>query len=98
MARSRSHLAGCGGDLHHGAAELLLFHSASRELEGSEEEDGALPNIVEREKRLHASDKVRASQRKHLKVGRSVLELTLSLLYSNVFNDGIQDEETFDIN
>lgn len=50
-----------------------MFHSAGRELEGSEEEDGALPNIVEREERLHASDKVRACQRKHL----SVLELML---------------------
>lgn len=77
MACSRSDSAGRGGNLHHGAAELLLFHSAGRELEGPEEEDGPLPDIVEREKRLHASDKVCACQRKHLKVGRSVLELSL---------------------
>lgn len=66
MARSRSHLAGCSGHLHHSAAELLLLHSAGRELEGSEEEDGTLSNIVEREERLHASDKVRAGQGEHL--------------------------------
>lgn len=75
MACSCSHGAGRGGDLCYGAAELLLFHSAGRELEGPEEEDGALPNIVEREERLHASDKVRACQRKHL----SALELFISL-------------------
>lgn len=69
MARSRSHLAGCSGHLHHSAAELLLLRSAGRELERSEEEDGMLPNVMEREKRLHASDKVCAGQRKHLKVG-----------------------------
>lgn len=68
MACSCSHGASFGGNLCHGAAELLLFHSAGHELEGPEEEDGALPNIVEREERLHASDKVRACKRKHLRV------------------------------
>lgn len=66
MACGCSHLAGCSGHLCHGSAELLLLHPAGRELEGSEEEDGTLPNIVEREKRLHASDKVCAGQREHL--------------------------------
>ena len=80
MARSRSYLAGCGGHLHHGAAELLLLHSAGGKLEGSEEEDGTLPNIMEREKGLHASDKVCAGQRKHLKV---CWDLHWSFVYSS---------------
>lgn len=67
MAHSCSHFAGGGGCLHYGVAELLLFHPAACELEGSEEEDGTLPNIVERKRGLHASDKVCVSQRKHLK-------------------------------
>lgn len=67
MARSCAHFAGCIGHLRHSPAELLLLHPASSELEGTEEEDGTLPDIVEREKRLHASDKVCAGQRKHLK-------------------------------
>lgn len=82
MAGSRSHLAGCSGHLYHSAAELLLLHSAGGELEGSEEEDGTLSNIVAREERLHASDKVRAGQRKLLKVGRGKkekMELTFLL-------------------
>lgn len=77
MACSCSHLTGCGGDQHHDATELLLFHSASGELEGSEEEDGPLQNIVERDNRLHASDKVCAGEGKHLKVGSGVLGLTV---------------------
>lgn len=56
MARSCSHFAGSSGHLYHSAAELLLLYSAGGELEGSEEEDGTIQNIVEREKRLHASD------------------------------------------
>lgn len=55
MARSHSHPDGCGGGLHHGAAVLLLFLPVSFELEGSEEEDGALPNPAGRQERLHAS-------------------------------------------
>lgn len=70
MARCSSHRAGGGGGgLHHGAAELLLFHPVCRELEGPEEEDGPLPDVVEKEKRLHAPDKVCAGQRKHLSGG-----------------------------
>lgn len=67
MARSRPHPAGRRGHLYHAAAELLLLHPAGGELEGSEEEDGTLPNIMEREERLHATDKVCAGQRELLK-------------------------------
>lgn len=87
MACGCSHLAGCSGHLCHGPAELLLLHPAGRELEGSEEEDGTLPNIVEREKRLHASDKVCAGQREHLKVRclKSELELTFVFCLQQCF-------------
>lgn len=67
MAPSCAHLTGRSGHLHHRAAELLLLHPAGRELEGSEEEDGALSDVMEGEKRLHAPDKVRAGQRAFLK-------------------------------
>lgn len=88
MACCSSHCAGGGGGgLHHGAAELLLFHPASRELEGSEEEDGPLPDVVEKEKRLHAPDKVCAGQRKRLRVEGCLLKTTWYLLQSCVFKN-----------
>lgn len=65
MARRRSHRDGCGGSLHHSAAVLLLFLAVSSEQAGSEEEDGALPNTTGRSERLHATDEIRTSQRKH---------------------------------
>lgn len=94
MACCSSHCAGGGGGgLHHGAAELLLFHPASRELEGSEEEDGPLPDVVEKEKRLHAPDKVCAGQRKHLRVEGCLLKTTWYLLQSCVFkNKAVHNE------
>lgn len=55
MARGHSHPDGCRGGLHHGAAVLLLFLPVSCELEGSEEEDGALPNTAGGREGLHAS-------------------------------------------
>lgn len=56
MARSRPHPDGGSGDLHHSAAVLLLFLFVSRELEGSEEEDRALPKAAGRKERFNASD------------------------------------------
>lgn len=56
MARGCSHLTGCGGDLCHGAAVLLLLGSAAGELEGSEEEDGPLSYVTQKEIRLNALD------------------------------------------
>ena len=85
VARSCAHFAGCTGHLRHSPAELLLLHPASSELEGTEEEDGTLPDIVEREKRLHASDKVCAGQRKHLKHLKSELELTFVFCLQQCF-------------
>jgi len=45
-----------------------LLRAAGGELEGSEEEDGTLPDVVEREERLHAAGQIRAGQRKLLKM------------------------------
>lgn len=88
MACRSSHRAGGGGGgLHHGAAELLLFHPVCCELEGPEEEDGPLPDIVEKEKGLHAPDKVCAGQRKHLRVEGCLLKMTWYLLHSCVFKN-----------
>lgn len=67
MARCCSHRTGLGGRLRHSPAELLLLGSAGGDLEGSEEENGPLPDVVEREERLHASDQVCAGQRELLR-------------------------------
>lgn len=78
MAQCSSHLAaasgGAGGG-HHGAPQLQLLHSAGGDLAGSEEEeDGPLPDVTERQKRLHPSDKVCAGQRKQLRVAEEFAE------------------------
>lgn len=104
MACSCSHPVGCSSHLHHSVVELLLLHPAGCELEGSEEEDGTLPYFMERKKRLHASDKVCPGQRELLKVGPKKkrkagtdVSFILKCLYQKAFNEGIQDEETFEI-
>lgn len=67
MARGCAHRAGLSGRLRHGPAELLLLGPAGGHMEGSEEEDGSLPDVVEREERLHAADQVCAGQRELLR-------------------------------
>lgn len=69
MARGCSQLVGCSGHLYHSTAELLLLCSVGGELEGSEEEDGTLSDVMEREEKLHASAKVCSGQRELLKEG-----------------------------
>lgn len=83
MARGRPHLAGGCGRLCHGAAQLLLLCAAGGELEGEEEEKGPLSNRVERKKRLHAPDKVRAGQRIFLRDKTAPADVTFLMFDVN---------------
>lgn len=61
-----------------------MLYPAGGELEGSKKEDGTLQYIMERETRLHASDKIRAGQGELLKVR----------IFCNIVEEEIQNERT----